>query len=250
MSPPPEPPRTSTTFDEYSDDYAQALQRGLAVSGEDRDFFAERRVAHVRFMLAARTIRRVLDFGCGDGATCRLLAAAFPGAEVVGTDISMRSVERARARNSSSSVRFLSAQELPGLSRSPADLVYSNGVFHHIEPGERRATVATILGILAPEGVLALWENNPWNPGTRIVMRRIPFDRDAVPLSSRVASHLLRGSGLRIDRMDFLFYFPRALAFLRRTEPFLRRLPLGAQYCAFCTRPSGPSVAASATSGG
>ena len=40
---------------------------------------------------------------------------------------------------------------------------------------------------LRPGGVFALWENNPWNPGTRLVMRRIPFDRNAVLLSARAA---------------------------------------------------------------
>ena len=34
-------------------------------------------------------------------------------------------------------------------------------------------------------GVLALFENNPWNPGTRLVMKRIPFDRNAQTISPR-----------------------------------------------------------------
>ena len=90
--------------------------------------------------------------------------------------------------------------------------------------------------MLAQDGTLALWENNAWNPGARIVMRRTAFDRDAIPLSPRVARRLVRAHGLTVERTDFLFYFPRALAFLRWTEPLFRRLPFGAQYCVFCTR--------------
>jgi hypothetical protein len=67
-------------------------------------------------------------------------------------------------------------------------------------------------------------------------MRRIPFDRNAMTLSPPTTRRLMRESGLRIERMDFLFYFPRPLALLRWTERYLRWLPLGAQYCAFCVR--------------
>ena len=42
-----------------------------------------------------------------------------------------------------------------------------------------RNALRCIRRLLRPNGIFALWENNPWNPGTRLVMRRIPFDRDA-----------------------------------------------------------------------
>jgi hypothetical protein len=83
---------------------------------------------------------------------------------------------------------------------------------------------------LAPQGVLAVFENNPWNVGARMVMRRIPFDRDAVPLSPPALRALLGGAGLSVRSTRFLFYFPRPLAALRPLEPWLVRVPLGAQY--------------------
>ena len=48
-----------------------------------------------------------------------------------------------------------------------------------------------------PAGYFALFENNPWNPGARLVMRRIPFDRDAIMLSPRHAARMLILSGRR-----------------------------------------------------
>ena len=232
----PEPAREAVDFDDYTDSYCHALHQGLAVSGEDRNYFAQGRIEHVRRTLAPKPVRRVLDYGCGDGESCQFLAAAFPGAEVVGTDASPQSIELARRRRSSNSVRFLPVEELRDLDRWTADLVYTNGVFHHIAPQERETALAQITNLLGRNGVLAFCENNPWNVGTRLVMNRIPFDRDAIPLSPRTTRRLMHSNGLRIDRMDFLFYFPRPLAFLRWTEPLLRGLPLGAQYCAFCSR--------------
>jgi hypothetical protein len=78
--------------------------------------------------------------------------------------------------------------------------------------------------------VFAVFENNPWNPGTRLVMRRIPFDRDAETLSPPAGRRLLRSAGFEVLRTDFVFFFPRALHILRPLERRLARLPLGAQY--------------------
>ena len=90
---------------------------------------------------------------------------------------------------------------------------------------------------LKPGGRFALMENNPWNPGTRLVMDRIEFDRGAVPLSPPQARRLLIAGGFgRCAPARFLFYFPRPLAFLRFSEPWLARIPLGAQYYFLATR--------------
>ena len=88
-----------------------------------------------------------------------------------------------------------------------------------------------MLASLSPGGFFGLFENNPWNPGTRLVMSRIPFDRGARTLSPRSARALLSSCGFRsIGRTRYLFFFPGPLRWLRFTEPHLRRAPLGAQY--------------------
>lgn len=74
----------------------------------------------------------------------------------------------------------------------------------------------------------SLWEGNLWNPGTRYVMRRIPFARDAVMLSYSEARQLLIPAGFHIVRVDF--FFPRWLRVLRPLERILRGVPLDAPY--------------------
>src|SRR4029434_4043103 len=76
-------------------------------------------------------------------------------------------------------------------------LVYCNGVFHHIPPQAREAAVAYVARALRPGGLWAFWENNPWNPGTRYAMHRIPFDRDAIPLTPPEARRLLQAGRVR-----------------------------------------------------
>jgi SAM-dependent methyltransferase len=114
--------------------------------------------------------------------------------------------------------------------RGNVDLVYCNGVFHHIPVAERKAAMRFIWRSLKPGGYFAFWENNPWNPGTRYIMNRVPFDRDAVMLSANQARELLRSAGFHVERTDYLFVFPRVLRKLRWIESHVSSLPFGAQY--------------------
>ena len=135
---------------------------------------------------------------------------------------------------------LLDARTLHG-RRAEFDLCYVNGVFHHIPADKRDGVLKTIFRALSPGGYLALFENNPLNPGTLMVMRRIPFDRDAEPIKPGAARRMLREAGFEIPRRRtrFLFYFPRQVAFLRFVEPRLVHLPLGAQYHCLARKPEG-----------
>ena len=215
-------------FDAFAPDYDRALERGLAVSGERKEFFARERVAWLRRTLdeIGFRSRSVVDFGCGTGSAVPFLREYLAADELLGVDDSAASLEIASREHRDA--RFVKRDAFR--PDGSADLVFCNGVFHHVPPAERPAIVATIRSALRPGGLFALWENNPWNPGARYVMRRIPFDRDAVPITAPAATALLREGGFEIVRTDFRFVFPRALAWLRRLEPALAPLPLGAQY--------------------
>jgi SAM-dependent methyltransferase len=110
------------------------------------------------------------------------------------------------------------------------DLVYCNGVFHHIPLGERNSSLDYIRRCLRPGGIFALWENNPWNPGTRYVMSQCSFDQDAIAIPATEAKHLLQALGFQVISVHYLFFFPRFLKLFRSLEPLFSRLPFGAQY--------------------
>lgn len=224
-------------FDAYAADYDAALAQGLAVSGEDKMYFARGRLGWLAACL--RRLREqpatVMDYGCGIGSATPALVELLGVTSVVGTDISLRSLEVARRAYGSERARFLLFDHYQ--TNASLDLVYCNGVFHHIPPQERAAAVAYVARSLRPGGLWAFWENNPWNPGTRYVMHRIPFDRDAIPLTPPEARRLLQEGGFEILRTDFLFLFPRMLKGLRGLEALLAGWPLGAQYQVLCRKP-------------
>jgi SAM-dependent methyltransferase len=222
---------------DLSDEYEAMLRMGVDLSGEDPAYFLHGRVADLaRALPKGWAPRRILDFGCGTGESSALLAKRYPGAVILGVDTSDNAITLARRRHGSERVLFVPIAALP--NEAPFDLCYVNGVFHHIEPDRRLEAVRAIHAALAPGGYFALFENNPWNPGTRMVMSRIPFDRDAKTLSFGETKKLVRAGGFRIAQpARFLFYFPRPLAFLRAMEPVFLRLPLGAQYCVLGSKP-------------
>ena len=223
-------------FDEFAADYEAALGQGLSVTGEEKDYFAHGRIAWLARCLRAlgERPRYVLDYGCGTGSSSKLALDLLEPESVVGVDNSARSLEIARQVHDSPNFKFL----LPGdyTAAEKLDLVYCNGVFHHIPTDQRADAVEYIFNRLKPGGLFSLWENNPWNPGTRLVMSRIPFDRDAITLSCFQARRLLRAR-FEIVRTDFLFIFPRLFKRLRAVEPYISRLPLGGQFQVLCRKP-------------
>jgi SAM-dependent methyltransferase len=224
-------------FDAYAEDYDAVLNQGLAVTGEGKDFFARERILWVSRCLGKLAVRpaRILDYGCGTGSATPFLRELLHSESTIGVDTSEESLEVAQRTHRASSSRFLRNDQYK--PEADIDLAYCNGVFHHIQPPARPVELNYIRDCLRPGGLFALWENNPWNPGTRYVMSRIPFDRDAITLTHLEARRLLRQAGFEIVRTDFLFIFPGWLKLLRRVEKSLSRMPLGGQYQILCRRP-------------
>lgn len=221
---------TQAEFDAFARNYDAALEEGISVSGEGKQYFARGRLAWLQKSLAQmeESPERALDYGCGTGTSAPDFFEVLRVKSLVGIDSSSKSIEIARQTHGHPQARFFEFDEY--LPSAEMDLVFCNGVFHHIPPGRRGVALDYIYRSLRPGGVFAFWENNPWNPGTRYVMSRIPFDRDAITLTPIEARGMLQNAGFEVFGIDFLFIFPSILRHLRFIEPLVSRLPFGAQY--------------------
>jgi len=217
-------------FDAHADTYDDVVNQALRLSGENRHYFARRRVQWLagRLHVAGAKVDSVLDFGCGTGAAAPLFVEYLSAQRTVGIDVSSASIEIAQHRYGAQQASFCRHKEYE--PNGDFDLVYASCVFHHIAPAERSGAIDSILRSLRPGGWFALWEHNPFNLGARYVMRRVEFDADAIPLRPSEARQLLLAGGFEVRHLDFLFLFPRIFRFLRFLEPRLTRWPLGAQY--------------------
>lgn len=225
-------PKTTTAapFDAYAASYNDVLNAALAATGETKEYFAAGRLKCLATLLAKHRVqaRYVLDYGCGTGTSTPLFFDLLACREAVCIDVSRASLEIAARDHRDLAARFdLVDRHEPS---ADIDVAYSNGVFHHIAPDARRAALSHIHRSLRDDGVFALCENNPWNPGTRHCMRVNPLDREAAAISPRSARRLLKSAGFAILEFRHLFFFPRRLAALRDLEPYLSRMPVGGQY--------------------
>ena len=231
-------PGPQAEFDEFAKDYDAALAEGIGISGENKEYFVRQRIAWLADWLNRIGFQpqSVMDFGCGTGSAVPDLLRLPGVSQVLGVDVSQELLGVARRRHETERVRFTTVAE--HAASSDIDLVFCNGVFHHIAPSDRPAALEHIRNSLRPGGWFALWENNPWNPGTRYVMSRIKFDREAVMLRAAQTRRLLANAGFEIISTNYLFIFPRFLSWLRWIEPLVCRLPLGAQYQVLARKPA------------
>jgi SAM-dependent methyltransferase len=231
------------TFDSHADTYESHLMEGLRLSGEPKAFYARGRLLYLRARwqaMARPEPRRIIDYGCGLGDVTALIAELFPDAEVLGLDPSARCIDRARQEHRAPRIAFATLEGSRSDLAGAADLVHMNGVVHHVAAEQRQQLFAEVAALLAPGGMAAVFENNPWNPGTRMVMARIPFDRGARPIRPREIRRRLAEASLATLETGYLFYFPSVLRMLRRLEQLLLRVPLGAQYAVLAAQ--GPSL--------
>jgi SAM-dependent methyltransferase len=222
-------------FDAHAADYDRQLNRGLRLSGESKDYFAAGRMERLGSRLAELGSRpsTALDFGCGTGSASPYFFEILGVTSLLGIDPSESSLDEARRASAGREAVF--ATSATG-REATCDLAFCNGVFHHIPVKERAAAFAIVRETLKPGELFAFWENNPWNPLTRLAMRLVPFDREAIPIYPHEARRLLQENGFEILRTDYAFFFPRFLSALRFLEPSLRGVPLGAQYLVLCRR--------------
>lgn len=217
-------------FDRTAREYERLLAPWLKVAGASREHFARSRLNWLSHLLRTQAIapKRVLDFGCGTGMSLGLLAEIFQAEQVIGLDTSEESL--AVARESVGNRRVQLATPARFLPQGDLDLVFCNGVLHHIPVAERPMAVNYVYRSLRPGGIFALWENNPWNPIHAFAMKHSEIDKNAIPLPPPESRRLVGLEPFQVLRTDHLFFFPGHFRWIRSLEKSLIKVPFGAQY--------------------
>lgn len=106
-----------------------------------------------------RTPRRIVDLGCGEGATGGTMLRLWPQAELVLLDNSPPMLARARQRyGDQPNVRIVDADLgqaglIGEVVKEPADAIVSSAAIHHLRRDRQRELYAEIFEALAPGGV-------------------------------------------------------------------------------------------------
>ncbi len=213
-------------FDQYAEGYDRVLGETIPESLNEDGYFAEYKVALMAARLGENKPTRILDFGCGAGRSLPYLEKHFPEAELWGYDLSPASLKVASGRVP----RAKLFSDWAGIEGMHFDAIIAANVFHHIPPELRQSELVKCHDALAEKGQMFLFEHNPYNPATRWIFERCPFDADAEMLNLKTALGLTWKAGFKAEQHGYTLFFPRPLAFMRGFEHWLKRLPLGAQY--------------------
>jgi SAM-dependent methyltransferase len=105
--------------------------------------------------------KRVLDFGCGSGASTMALHRALPPCEIVGIELEEKLIRIARLRTErlgASGVRILRSPSPDAVPEGIGKFhfVMFSAVYEHLLPHERRVLLPLMWSLLEPGGVLFL----------------------------------------------------------------------------------------------
>lgn len=155
---------------------------------------------------------RVLDVGCGNGVISRHLGQF--GYEVLGIDISQKTIDMAKSKNTLPNVRFeaISAEQLTAMGQQ-YDAVICSEVLEHLDRPE--VLLKTIYASLKDEGTLIVTVPNGMGPREVCVTKPMLRVRKSPKLQSFIlgVKKLLGYKGTTVqsqaDNLDHVQFFTR-----------------------------------------
>ena len=223
-------------FDGYSSSYDALLKDPIRDRFvRDSGFFHLRKWLLLQNFLRRRRFpaeeARWLDVGCGKGELLRLGRDSFR--EAVGCDPSLEMLKDCRDLQ----IRHQTDPSALPFEDASVDVVTAVCVYHHLAPAEQRAVTREAWRVLRPGGIFAIFEHNPWNPATRIIVGRTPVDANAVLLTAGKVRRIMRAAGLTpVKTTNYLFLPERLFGVMGRLEDWLAMVPAGGQFAVFGTR--------------
>lgn len=219
-------------FDKFANEYTDIHARNIRLSGEGPEFFARYKIEDVLGLTTALgySPKRILDFGSGVGVSIPHWRQLLPDSELVCLDISERSLEAARQQFPEAAEYSSYDGRLIPYPAERFDVVFAACVFHHIDGALQGEVLEELRRVLSHDGLLFIFEHNPFNPLTVHAFNTCEFDEGAKLIRARALRRLVHSAGFRHTSLAYRLFFPGMLRQLRPLERRLEWLPLGAQY--------------------
>jgi SAM-dependent methyltransferase len=170
----------------------------------------------------------VLDVGCGTGAFAGTLHEA--GFRTFGIDASLGMLTEAR-RHERALVALGRGEALP-FRDGAFDLAITIATLHHItDPQLIAKTLAGMVRVVRPGGVVVAWDHNPKNPYWPYLMKRLPQDTGderLVPIEEIEGAFAGAGAvAIRSARSGLVpeFATPALMPAFRLIEAIIERIP-------------------------
>ena len=174
----------------------------------------------------------VLDFGAGLGNSVPYFQKHLARARLHCADVSAESLKLSQAQYGPKETYHHIEWDVLPLEDDAVDVCFTACVFHHIPEDEHIHWLKELARVTRTGGRLVIFEHNPLNPLTWRAVANCPFDENAVLIGAGEMRRRMAKAGWTAPRADFHVFFPKALAGLRRLDPYLAWCPMGGQYAA------------------
>jgi SAM-dependent methyltransferase len=228
--------RVHPEFNQYASNYEAVINDYIGIFGQPQEFYTRVKANHLRRILDAKGRTKpldVLDVGCGHGLIHPYLSGA--GCRLTGIDVAESAIQMARQMNPDVGYDVYDGLRLPYRDEA-FDVLFTICVMHHAPVDERDSFISEARRVLRPGGTFIIFEHNKLNPLVQWIVARIPFDQNAVLLTSWRTQELVRDAGFHGIHGRYILFFPFDAAPLRKVEDYLGWLPMGAQYYVSATK--------------
>ena len=218
-------------FDQHKESYRDDLKSAVAFIGQDLDFFTGLKVGHLletaKMHFGDLKSLAALDVGCGIGLTDQFLVSQL--GQLHGVDIAKGVVEKAKNTNPSAHYQVYDGCRLP-FADSTFDLTFSICVMEYVPPLSRKKFIEEMYRVTRTNGLIVIFQHNPFNPLTRFVIKRCSYDDNQWQLKKSEVVNLFIGTQIDLIEQRFVLFFPWRGKIFRKIESKLSWLPVGAQY--------------------
>lgn len=212
-------------FDNYADNYKDYITKSLGNLENNLNYYHLKKSEILKKELGYQP-KKILDLGCGVGTMLELLIKSFQGSTFYAYDESKKSMDYIKKK-------FPKINHLDNLETNEKfDLIFISAVVHHVKSGDRDDLFKNIYNLLSPNGVMFVFEHNPYNPVTLKMVTNCEFDADAELIKKNDLINLCKKNNFKIIKSGYIHFFPSKLSFLFKLESYLKWFFLGAQY--FC----------------
>lgn len=223
----------SPEFNQFADHYHSEVDGWLKrFASTSALYVAKAKADHVIFEaqhhFTNKTSLTGLDVGCGTGLIASMIHDDT-GIKILGTDLSQGMIDHRVESSQKIELLTSNSARLP-FKNDCFDFSYSVCFFHHLDDEDRLNTVQEMKRVTKPEGLIFIFEHNPYNPIVQAMVKCCPLDRNARLLTPNQVKQLYQQAGIEIITLKFILFFPEPLSFLNPLQTRLSRLPLGSQY--------------------
>jgi SAM-dependent methyltransferase len=224
-------------FDNYAKNYHQQIEHRLRkLIDPSENYFIEIKAKILNAFLEDSAISqdneplKILDLGCGLGEFRRYLQRK--GRSIYGLDSSFEMIRYANRDNAAEKGFYCQADgfQMP-VPTGTFDVVFTSCVFHHMGYENLDRIIPEIKRVCKSKGRIIIFEHNPNNLFTQLVVRTTPIDRNAKLIRRSSLIGKMEQHELTILDKGYFIFGPKLMdEFLFDNFPNIRRSPLGGQY--------------------